>query len=193
VLPALSTVVVGAASATKPYSGGFRPSRGTLRNSSRRPWCRTPEAVGTPQHGQRRCRAWRIRRYSSAGPSCKACRWACSPEGWQSPHGCRGMPALPKEGRPHQLERLASRDAAAGDSYSQLVEGAVGSFSAHLLTSFAEGRDSGKPRPVVQRSPKYEALQNLAQLRRIHLPRTPVKIPSPPCSELDPYRLLLVL
>ena len=45
------------------------------------------------------------------------------------------------EGCSHQPERLTSRDAAASQSASQLVEVAVGSFLAHPLLPFPKGRD----------------------------------------------------
>jgi hypothetical protein len=47
----------------------------------------------------------------------------------------------PYEGCTHQLDRPTTRDASAGQPASKLVEGAVGSFLAHLLPPFPEGRD----------------------------------------------------
>src|SRR5215210_6397965 len=73
------------------------------------------------------------------------------------------------EGRPHQPERLTSRDAASGQSSSQLVEGAVGSILAHPLPPVPKDVASGSPAPLINEG-KYEGLQGLAQL-----PRTPLR------------------
>ena len=51
----------------------------------------------------------------------------------------------PNEGRAHQLERLTSRDGAAGQPSSQLVEGAVGSILAHPLPPSRRARLTEAP------------------------------------------------
>jgi hypothetical protein len=48
----------------------------------------------------------------------------------------------PYEGCSHQLERLIAREHPASQPACQLVEGVVGSFLAHLLPPFPEGRDT---------------------------------------------------
>jgi hypothetical protein len=65
----------------------------------------------------------------------------------------------------HQPKHLTAREGAAGQFSSQRVEGAVGSFFAHLCPLFPKG---GLIRPaVLYNASKYEGLQGLAQLRRI--------------------------
>jgi hypothetical protein len=69
----------------------------------------------------------------------------------------------PYEGCSHQLERLTSRDAAAGHSSSQLVEGVLSCFSGHAVPSFPQR--AGLVSPAV--------LYNATTLASIATRRTP--------------------
>src|SRR5215217_7142756 len=67
----------------------------------------------------------------------------------------------------HQPERLTSRDAAASQSASQLVEVAVGSFLAHLFPLLQEGGTRGLAPAQLINELKHERLQGPAQLPRM--------------------------